>query len=333
MPVTNARYVLNAANARWGSLYDALYGTDALGDLPPAGAYDAARGARVIAWGRQFLDDAVPLAEGSWTDVQGLSVRSGNLVPALRDPTGFAGHEGDAARPNSVFLKNNGLFIRIVIDPEAPVGAQDRAGIADIVIESALSAIIDCEDSVACVDGADKALAYGNWLGLMDGSLTESVTKAGKTFTRRLNPDVTFTAPDGQPATVKGRALLLVRNVGHLMTTPAVLDRDGNEVFEGLLDAMVTVLCAMRDLNREGTGNSATRSIYVVKPKMHGPEEVAFADAIGGQFMPPARQSLRDSDLFGPGAPFPGLARMNHLSRTEGRMVAQIVQSIQAPIP
>jgi len=278
VPITNARYALNAANARWGSLYDALYGTDALGDLPRGGGYDAARGARVIAWGRDFLDRAVPLAEGSWAGIDGLSVRGGALVPALRDAAKFAGHDGDAESPSDIYLKNNGLLIRLVMDGSTPVGAQDKAGISDIVLESALSAIMDCEDSVACVDGEDKALAYGNWLGLMDASLTEEVEKGGKTFTRRLNPDLTFTAPDGRRVSHKGRALMLVRNVGHLMTTPAVLDRDGNEVYEGLLDAMITTLCAKRDLDRqEGPGNSVTGSVYVVKPKMHGPEEVAFA--------------------------------------------------------
>ena len=277
VPITNARYAINAANARWGSLYDALYGTDAMGDLPQAKGYDPERGARVIAWARDFLDGAVPLAEGSWAGIDGLSVADGALVPALRDPAKFAGHIGEAGKPSDIFLRNNGLLIRVVIDPSKPVAQQDKAGIADLVIESALSAIMDCEDSVACVDGADKTLAYSNWLGLMDGTLAEEVEKNGKTFTRRLNPDVTFTAPDGATATAKGRALMLVRNVGHLMTTPAVLDREGNEAFEGLLDAMVTTLCAMPDLKKDGPRNSVTGSIYVVKPKMHGPEEVAFA--------------------------------------------------------
>ena len=277
VPITNARYAINAANARWGSLYDALYGTDAMGDLPQAKGYDPERGARVIAWARDFLDGAVPLAEGSWAGIDGLSVVDGALVPALRDPAKFAGHIGEAGKPSDIFLRNNGLLIRVVIDPSKPVAQQDKAGIADLVIESALSAIMDCEDSVACVDGADKTLAYGNWLGLMDGTLAEEVEKNGKTFTRRLNPDVTFTAPDGATATAKGRALMLVRNVGHLMTMPAVLDREGNEAFEGLLDAMVTTLCAMPDLKKDGPRNSVTGSIYVVKPKMHGPEEVAFA--------------------------------------------------------
>lgn len=281
VPVMNARYALNAANARWGSLYDALYGTDALGDEPMGKGYDPERGARVIAWGRDFLDRAAPLAEGGWTGIDRLAVRDGALVPALADAAKFAGYLGDPAAPTDVFLRNNGLLIRVVVDASRPVGQQDRAGISDIILESALSAIMDCEDSVAAVDGDDKMLAYANWLGLMDGTLTEEVEKAGRSFTRRLNPDVIFTAPSGGEETHKGRALLLVRNVGHLMTTPAVLDRDGNEVFEGLLDAMVTTLCAIHDLQKtEGPRNSVTGSIYVVKPKMHGPEEVAFADEI-----------------------------------------------------
>ena len=280
VPITNARYALNAANARWGSLYDALYGTDALGDAPPAPgqAHDPARAARVIAWGRAFLDDVVPLAEGSWADIAGLAVRDGALVPALAQPSAFAGHAGAAAQPWDIYLRHNGLLIRLVIDPASLVGAADRAGISDIILESALTVIMDCEDSVACVDGEDKTLAYANWLGLMEGSLSASFRKGGRTVDRGLAPDLAWTGPDGRPVTHKGRALMLVRNVGHLMTTPAILDRDGNEVFEGLLDAMVTVLCARADLTAPGGArNSATGSIYVVKPKMHGPDEVAFA--------------------------------------------------------
>ncbi|MFD1881505.1 malate synthase G [Paracoccus pacificus] len=281
VPVMNARYALNAANARWGSLYDALYGTDALGDLPTGKGYDAARGQRVIDWGRDFLNRAAPLADGSWADIDALSVKDGALVPALKDPAQFAGHNGDAAKPTEIFLQNHGLLIKLVIDPSTRVGGSDRAGISDIVLESAISAIMDCEDSVAAVDGPDKALAYHNWLGLMKGDLTEKLEKNGKTITRRLNDDVTYTGADGKPRTHKGRALMLVRNVGHLMTTPAVLDAKGNEVYEGLLDAMVTTLCAMHDLQKtEGSRNSVTGSIYVVKPKMHGPEEVAFASEI-----------------------------------------------------
>ncbi|MDM7255282.1 MAG: malate synthase G [Paracoccus sp. (in: a-proteobacteria)] len=277
VPVMNARYALNAANARWGSLYDALYGSDAMGDLPQGKGYDDARGARVIAWGRGFLDKAVPV-QGGWGAVKRLAVD--DLRAVLRDPAQLAGWQGDAAAPDTVLLKNNGLHIIIHVDSSHPIGKSDPAHISDIRLESALSAIMDCEDSVAAVDGPDKVLTYRNWLGLMDGTLAEAVEKASKTFTRRLNPDLTFQSDAGE-VTLKGRALMLVRNVGHLMTTPAVLDRDGHEVFEGLLDAMVTVLCAMHDLKKtQGPRNSVTGSVYVVKPKMHGPEEVGFADEI-----------------------------------------------------
>ncbi|WP_299986791.1 malate synthase G [uncultured Ruegeria sp.] len=276
VPITNARFALNAANARWGSLYDALYGTDAMGDLPAAKGYDAARGARVIAWAKAFLDDAAPLASGSWADVSELRVEGGALVPALSDAGRFVGFGGSAERPDFVLLKNNGLHIRIDIDASSTIGATDPAGIADVRLESALSTIMDCEDSVACVDAADKALAYGNWLGLMAGDLAEEVTKGGTTFTRKLAGDLSYTAPNGASAMLKGRSLMLVRNVGHLMTNPAVLDSEGREIGEGLMDALCTTLIAMHDLQREG-GNSVTGSVYVVKPKMHGPVEVAFS--------------------------------------------------------
>ncbi|NRB34282.1 MAG: malate synthase G [Rhodobacteraceae bacterium] len=271
VPITNARFALNAANARWGSLYDALYGTDAMGDLPAGGGYDAARGARVIAWAKSFLDEAAPLASGSWADVTALSVTDGVLAPALADPAQFAGH-GDGF----VLLQNNGLHIKIVIDPSHQIGAADPAGIADVVLESALSTIMDCEDSVAAVDAEDKITAYANWLGLMKGDLTEEVSKGGTTFIRKLADDLAYTAPDGSEAVLKGRSLMLVRNVGHLMTNPTALDADGREIGEGLLDALCTVMIAMHDLQRAG-GNSLNGSVYVVKPKMHGPEEVAFA--------------------------------------------------------
>ncbi|AUQ50602.1 malate synthase GlcB [Phaeobacter inhibens] len=279
VPITNARFALNAANARWGSLYDALYGTDAMGDLPESKGYDARRGARVIAWGRGFLDQTFPLAEGSWNDCAGLSVEGGALVPALKDAAQFAGYEGEAATPGKILLKNNGLHAVIVVDANGNIGKGDQAGINDIVLESALSTIMDCEDSVACVDGEDKVTAYANWLGLMKRDLAEEVTKGGETFTRVLNNDQTFTAPDGSDLVLKGRSLLLVRNVGHLMTNPAVRDSAGREAGEGFIDAMTTVLCAMHDLQAEG-GNSLHGSVYVVKPKMHGPEEVAFTDRI-----------------------------------------------------
>ena len=279
VPITNARFALNAANARWGSLYDALYGTDAMGDLPAGGGYDAARGARVIAWAKAFLDDAVPLASGSWVDVTKLSVEAGSLVPALADASSFVGHGGAADKPEFVLLKNNGLHIQIMIDPISAIGAADPANISDLRLESALSTIMDCEDSVACVDAEDKTLAYSNWLGLMKGDLQDSFDKGGQTVTRTLNPDLNFTGPDGSGVTVKGRALLLVRNVGHLMTNPAILLKDGAEIYEGLMDAMITALIAKHDLGKSaGLRNSHHGSVYVVKPKMHGPDEVALAD-------------------------------------------------------
>ncbi|WP_170441967.1 malate synthase G [Ruegeria arenilitoris] len=276
VPITNARFALNAANARWGSLYDALYGTDAMGDLPQGGGYDAARGARVIAWAKAFLDEAAPLTQGSWADVSGLKVEGGALVPALAGPGKFVGFGGAAEAPDFVLLRNNGLHIQIMIDPSSTIGASDPAGISDVRLESALSTIMDCEDSVACVDAEDKVVAYGNWLGLMKGDLTEEVTKGGRTFTRKLAEDIAFTRPDGSAGSLKGRSLMLVRNVGHLMTNPAVLDAEGNEIGEGLMDALCTTLIAMHDLQRDG-GNSVHGSVYVVKPKMHGPEEVAFS--------------------------------------------------------
>ena len=267
VPIMNARFALNAANARWGSLYDALYGTDALGDLPAGKGYDPERGARVIAWAKDFLDGAVPV-EGGWTSVTDMG--------AL---TAHPQYVGRSEGGSEYLFKNNGLHIIVKVDANSPIGASDPSGIADVILESAMSTIMDCEDSVAAVDAEDKVLAYSNWLGLTKGDLTEEVSKGGKTFTRALNPDRQFVTSSGEALTLKGRSLMLVRNVGHLMTNPAILDRDGLEIGEGLMDAMVTTLIAMHDLGKQG-GNSVTGSVYVVKPKMHGPEEVAFADEI-----------------------------------------------------
>ena len=288
VPATNARYALNAANARWGSLYDALYGTDAMGDLPDPGPYSVDRGDRVVAWARGFLNETVPLAVGSHAEATNYSVIDGALAVqvgpasvALADPSQFVGYTGDAAAPTSVLLEQNGLGIEIVIDATHQVGATDKAHVADVMLESALTTIVDFEDSVAAVDSEEKAQAYHNWLGLMKGDLHETVSKGDVTFERKLNPDKIFTTADGSTLQRTGRSLLLARNVGHLMTTPAVRDGDGNEIPEGLLDALVSVLCAMHDLAKTGGDrNSRHGSVYVVKPKMHGPTEVAFTNDI-----------------------------------------------------
>ena len=269
VPVLNARFVLNAANARWGSLYDALYGTDAIPGAPAGKGYDAARGAQVIAWAKTFLDSAVPLAAGSWTDFAGGD-------PVLADPAQFVGRSG-----NGLLFRHHGLHIEVVIDRGHPIGRDDPAGIADVVLESALSAIVDLEDSIAAVDAEDKMAAYANWLGLMQGDLSANFQKGGATMTRTLEADRAFTAPDGTPFTVPGRSLLFVRNVGHLMTTPAVLLADGTQAPEGILDGIVTSLIALHDLNGGGPfRNSRAGSIYIVKPKMHGPDEAAFANRL-----------------------------------------------------
>ncbi len=289
VPVMNARYALNAANARWGSLYDALYGTDAISEAnggERGKRYNPVRGERVIAWARKLLDDAVPLRGASWSDVRGFALDKGALritcvddtVTGLKEPEKFAGYLGDAAKPTRFLLVNNGIHIDVVIDPTSPIGKSDLADIADVRLESALTTIMDCEDSVAAVDAADKVVVYRNWLGLMKGDLTEEVEKAGKTITRALNPDMDYTAPDGSAFSLRARSLMLVRNVGHLMTNPAVLDRDGNEVPEGIMDAMITAAIALHDVGPNGRrANSPAGSVYIVKPKMHGPEEVAFA--------------------------------------------------------
>jgi malate synthase len=279
VPIMNARYALNAANARWGSLYDALYGTDALGDLPGSGGYDAARGARVIDWAKAYLDQVAPLASGSHADVTRYQIVQDALVPALADPSQYVGMNTDESGALvEVILQKNRLHIAIQIDPNGTIGSGDSAHVDDILLESAISAIMDCEDSVAAVDGADKVVAYRNWLGLMRGDLRETVHKGGKSFDRVLNSDREYQHA-GKTHALKGRALMLVRNVGHLMSNPAVKDRDGREIGEGLLDALCTTVIAMHDLQRSG-GNSLHGSVYVVKPKMHGPEEVTFADEI-----------------------------------------------------
>ncbi len=282
VPITNARYALNAANARWGSLYDGFYGTDAMGTPAPKGGYDKGRGARVVARARVFLDEAFPIDGGSHADARRYYVHDGALLVddmPLAHPEKFIGYTGHPKAPDAVLLRNNGLHVELVFDRTHFIGSRDQAGLADVRLESAVSAIMDCEDSVACVDAEDKTLAYANWLGLMKGDLQDSFEKGGKTVTRALNPDLTYTAPDGRDVTIKGRALMLVRNVGHLMTNPAILLKDGSEIYEGLMDAMITALIAKHDLQKtEGLRNSHHGSVYVVKPKMHGPDEVAFAD-------------------------------------------------------
>ncbi len=291
VPVMNARYALNAANARWGSLYDALYGTDAIAESDGAEkgtAYNPVRGDKVIAWARAFLNESAPI-DGAWEDVKGLAVADGELTITLQDgsqrglknPAQFAGYRGDPAAPTAVLLKKNGLHLEIVIDAESAVGRSDAAHIADIILESAVTTIVDCEDSVAAVDAEDKVVVYSNWLGLMKGDLTEEVSKGRGSFTRRLAEDRQYLDRKGREMALPGRALMLVRNVGHLMTNPAITDRNGNEVPEGLMDAMITGLIALHDVGPQGRrSNSREGSVYIVKPKMHGPAEVAFAAEI-----------------------------------------------------
>ena len=292
VPVMNARYALNAANARWGSLYDALYGTDAIPETDGAEkgkGFNPLRGAKVIAWARNLLDDAAPLDGASWKQARGFSVADAKLAVALdggkktglKQPEKFAGYLGEASAPSQFLLENNGIHIEVLVDASSTIGKDDPAHISDVWLESAITTIQDFEDSIAAVDAEDKVAAYRNWLGLMKGDLAEEVEKGGRTFTRKLNPDLEYKAPDGSTFELKCRSLMLVRNVGHLMSNPAIVDREGHEAPEGIMDAVITALIALHDIGPTGRHkNSRTGSIYVVKPKMHGPDEVEFATEI-----------------------------------------------------
>uniref|UniRef100_UPI003D0F3751 malate synthase G n=1 Tax=Pseudoalteromonas sp. TaxID=53249 RepID=UPI003D0F3751 len=292
VPVSNARFALNAANARWGSLYDALYGTDVLSDDDGAekgSTYNPVRGFKVMAYARQFLDKALPLANGSHIESTSYAVVNNELLITLRDssqvrladPEQLIGYQGEAQNPSAILLKNNGLHIELQIDHHHPIGQADKAGLKDVLLEAALTTIMDCEDSVAAVDAEDKVNVYQNWLGLMQGNLVEAFNKEGKTIERRLAEDRQYQGVNGETLTLKGRSMMFVRNVGHLMTNPAIQDSEGNDVFEGIMDAIITSTAALHDL--KGTGslkNSTANSINIVKPKMHGPEEVAFTNTL-----------------------------------------------------
>ncbi len=296
VPIMNARFALNAANARWGSLYDALYGTDAISEADGASkgpGYNEVRGNKVIAYARAFLDEAAPLENGSHVDSTGYRIEGGKLVVSLKngstsglkDSQQLLGFQGDASAPIAVLLKHNGIHFEIQIDPSSPIGQTDAAGVKDILMEAALTTIMDCEDSIAAVDADDKTIVYRNWLGLMKGDLVEELEKGGKRITRAMNPDRVYTKADGNgELTLHGRSLLFIRNVGHLMTNDAILDKEGNEVPEGIMDGLFTSLAAMHNLKGNTTRkNTRTGSVYIVKPKMHGPEEVAFATELFGR--------------------------------------------------
>lgn len=291
VPVMNARFALNAVNARWGSLYDALYGSDAISEengAEKAGGYNPARGARVIDFARDFLNQAIPLQDGSHSDAINYKIENGELIISIRDgvkttltqPDAFLGYTGNINTPTAILFKHNGLYFEIQFDSNNPIAKTDKASISDVLVEAALTTIMDCEDSVAAVDAEDKVVAYENWLGLMKGTLTEEINKNGKRFTRKMNEDRQYLSYDGKPLSLKARSLMFVRNVGHLMTNNAILDKDGNEVPEGIMDAMITSTIALHDIKAANGLNSQNGSIYIVKPKMHGPDEVAFADKL-----------------------------------------------------
>ncbi len=291
VPVMNARFALNAVNARWGSLYDALYGSDVISDeggAEQAGGYNPARGNKVIAFARDFLDKSIPLVRGSHANAVQYTISNGELLITLDDQSqsklaqedAFAGFKGELTHPDLLLFKHNGLHFEVLFDNQSAIGKSDAAGISDILLEAALTTIMDCEDSVAAVDAEDKVIAYKNWLGLIKGDLKETINKGGKSFQRIMNPDRSYQTTSGQAVTLKGRSLMFVRNVGHLMTNNAILDQNDNEVPEGILDAMITSTISLHDLKSTSTSNSAEKSIYIVKPKMHGPEEVAFANTL-----------------------------------------------------
>ena len=284
VPVDNARYALNAANARWGSLYDSLYGTDVIPGKK-GNTFNKERGDKVIAYVRNFLDEVFVINKGSWSDIEKIEVENKSLIfningqkNYLKDENQFIGFNGENSSPNSILLKNNNLHLDIIINPNSPIGKNDKANISDFIIESAISTIIDNEDSVAAVDGEDKVKCYRNWLGLMKGDLTANMEKNGKKFVRKLNPNRSYISKEGKKISLHGRALLLNRNVGHLMTNSAIILKDGSEIPEGIMDAFVSTMCALHDFKNKN--NSRTGSIYIVKPKMHGPEEVAFTNSL-----------------------------------------------------
>ena len=295
VPIMNARFALNAVNARWGSLYDSLYGSDVISDdngAEKSGPYNPLRGAKVIAFARDFLDQALPLASGSHKNAVAYQIQAQEIVVTLKDGsqnklvnnTAFIGFTGNISNPDTLLFKHNGLHFEIVFDNTSNIAQSDSAGISDITIEAALTTIMDCEDSVAAVDAQDKVIGYRNWLGLIKGNLTETISKGGKEFTRVMNPDRKYQTADGEAISIKGRSLMFVRNVGHLMTNNAIIDAKGNQVPEGIMDAMITAIIALHGIknsdSNNGLGNSQTGSIYIVKPKMHGPVEVAFADKL-----------------------------------------------------